>query len=185
MRLHADLILLLLYAKGVSDKHSEPITGITRLTKLLFLLEQETDVKNGFKFVAYKMGPYSPEINPAIEFLTTFPSPDDPLVDKRNNERPVRIDAEEARYLDEIVSDNDSPYYFAEQSNQIFSLTTKGEKVAKVVWDDQTPETRGSVEMIKKQYGSLSLRQLLKYVYKEYESMTSNSEIKEWVNRND
>lgn len=182
MRLRADLIMLLLFARGASGKQAEPIKGITRLTKLLFLLENETDVKDGFNFVAYKMGPYSVEINPVIEFLTSFPSPEDPLVLKSDGQdAPTKIDSEEMKYIDDIASDNDSAYDIAEQNNYTFSLSDKGRKVAEVVWDEQTAETKNSIESIKKRYGLLTLRQLLKYVYSNYEEMTSNSEIKKWV----
>ena len=185
MRLRADLVLLLLFARGASGKQAESITGITRLTKLLFLLENETDVKDGFKFIPYKMGPYSVEITPVIEFLTNFPNPDDPLVLKHKLDTPTKIDPEEVRYTEDIVSDNDSPYSFAEENNQTFSLTDKGKKVAEVVWNEQTEDTQKSLEAIKSKYGTLSLRQLLKYVYSHYEDMTSNSEIKNWVEGSD
>lgn len=184
MTLQADLVIMLLYARGASRKFGEPIVGITRLTKLLFLLERETSVKDGFKFVPYKMGPYSPDITPIIEFLSTFPSPDSPLVTKHKGDGPAKIDPEESKYWQDIASDDDNIYAFADQNNQKFQLTGKGMKVAETVWEGQPEEVRVAIEAIKVKYSPKPLRSLLRYVYETYDDMTSESEIKDWVKGN-
>jgi uncharacterized protein YwgA len=48
------------------------VGGITRLQKLLFLLEREEGLEpteRGFEFEAYKAGPYSPQLYDDLEFL--------------------------------------------------------------------------------------------------------------------
>lgn len=179
-----DLVLLLLYARGPAGTVAEPITGITRLTKLLFLLEKETNASNAFKFVPYKMGPYSSEINPVIEFLTSFPTPDNPLVFTGDGDAQSGASPEQSRYIEEVASMDDSAQQLSVQNNKQFKLTERGEKVAKYVWDKQEDEVTYSFELIKKRYGGMSLRQLLKYVYSKYPDMTQNSEIKDYVNGN-
>src|SRR3989344_6285597 len=77
----SDMILLLLYGRGAKGHFSEPIQGITRLMKLLFLLEKEAGINDGFSFVPYKMGPFSSEVYPELEFLRNFPLPENPLVE--------------------------------------------------------------------------------------------------------
>ncbi len=181
MERRVDLVLLLLFARGPANKIAEPVTGITRLTKLLFLLEKETDVENDFRFVPYKMGPYSAEINPVLEFLTSFPNPDSPLVEVGDGQEAGGASPEQSRYVYDVASAEDSAQQIASQNNKTFSLTEKGQKVAQHVWNEQKEETHQAFERIKKQYGALSLRQLLKYVYTRYPDMTENSEIKDWV----
>jgi uncharacterized protein YwgA len=184
MTLQADLVIMLLYARGASGKFGEPIVGVTRLTKLLFLLERETSVKDGFKFIPYKMGPYSPDITPIIEFLSTFPSPDSPLLAKRSGNKPPRIDPEESKYWQDIASDDDNIFAFADQNNQKFELTEKGLKVAETIWNEQPEDVRNAIGEIKQKYSPRPLKVLLKYVYEKYEDMTSESEIKDWVKGN-
>src|SRR6266496_4475488 len=66
-----DLLLLLLGIDGPKAV-SEGLGGVTRLQKLLFLLEQEEKIVpsgEGFTFEAYKAGPYSPKLYDDLEFL--------------------------------------------------------------------------------------------------------------------
>src|SRR6266851_46164 len=65
-----ELILLLI---GVEDPTCpQGLGGITRIQKLLYLLESEEHIRpsgDGFNFEAYKAGPYSPRIYDDLEFL--------------------------------------------------------------------------------------------------------------------
>ncbi len=88
---------------------------------------------------------------------------------------------EQSRYVEDVMSGEDSAQQLAAQSNKTFQLTDKGVKVAQHVWGEQSQEAQKAFEQIKKQYGSMSLKQLLKYVYTRYPDMTENSEIKGWV----
>jgi len=65
-------IILLLYAPGALGKYGEPVTGKTRLVKMLFLMGKEVDVNNlvdSKMFLPYKYGPYNEQIDGAIEEL--------------------------------------------------------------------------------------------------------------------
>jgi len=65
-----DLLLLLI---GLDESTApEGLGGITRIQKLLYLLESEEHIcpsGEGFKFEAYKAGPYSPRIYDDLELL--------------------------------------------------------------------------------------------------------------------
>src|SRR6266436_3719947 len=64
-----DLLLLLI---GLGDTDNRGLGGITRIQKLIYLLEAEENIRpegDGFKFVPYKAGPYSPRIYDDLEFL--------------------------------------------------------------------------------------------------------------------
>lgn len=68
----SDLLLVLLYAPGRTGRLGEPIDGITRLQKLMFLLQNEkslprllTDAKQ-YMYSPYKMGPYSADLRKAL-----------------------------------------------------------------------------------------------------------------------
>ena len=64
-----ELVLLVLGACGGSH-----VTGITRLTKLVFLSEREvltsrSDIKERFRFVPDMFGPFTTEMDDQVEFL--------------------------------------------------------------------------------------------------------------------
>src|SRR4051812_2131020 len=64
-------LLLLLLASPSADKNIG-LGGITRIQKLVFLLEKEQKLaptSEGFEFTPYKAGPYSPRIYDDLEFL--------------------------------------------------------------------------------------------------------------------
>jgi hypothetical protein len=65
-----EMLLLLI---GLDETPSASgLGGLTRIQKLLYLLETEEKIRpsgDGFKFEAYKAGPYSPRIYDDLEFL--------------------------------------------------------------------------------------------------------------------
>lgn len=172
---------MMLYAPGVSGKTAEPVAGITRLNKLLFLLEKEGSAKTDFDFKPYKMGPYSPNINPVIEFLSTFPSPKDPIIELKSARVKSGTNAEQTRYINDLASSDDIPEELDKYNSSSFELTEKGKKLAEAVWNDAPDATKVSVANIKSKYTSLTLNQLLRYVYSTYPKMTEKSEIKNQV----
>ncbi|EKD24135.1 MAG: hypothetical protein ACD_81C00100G0011 [uncultured bacterium] len=177
----SDLILLLLYSRGMKGQSSESIQGITRLMKLLFLLDREEGINDKFSFAPYKMGPFSSEVYPELEFLRNFPDPEHPLVKgiaKRTGQS-TEISPEQIKYIDDIQFEEIPP-----DNSEVdveFKLTDIGEAVAKELWGELDSKSRNSIEAIKVRYGNWPLRQLLKYVYENYPDMTVNSEIKHQV----
>ena len=78
IRSSKEIILLLLYAKGKTNKLFEPIKGRTRLMKMIFLFKEELQKafnKNSVidfsllsDFSAYDFGPFSFEVLNDIDF---------------------------------------------------------------------------------------------------------------------
>lgn len=175
-----DLLMLLLYSRGKSGKTNEPIVGITRLMKLLFLLKKEQNFDQ-FEFEAYKMGPFSSDVYPELEFLQSFPTPDTPLVLSKNHidpQAPATPATPENFRLIEEASEQESALT-SDEINKPFALSELGIKVAGELWQQVGSDNQAKIEKIKSQFGSLTLKELLRYVYKTYPDMTVNSEIKD------
>lgn len=172
-----DLLLLLLYSKGQSGKINEPVVGITRLMKLLFLLNEEQKFDQ-FNFEAYKMGPFSSEVYPELEFLQSFPTPEKPLVLSKNNiDHQTSITPENLRIIEEALEQESA--LTTDEINKPFTLSDIGVKVAGELWQQVSSDDQSKIEQIKSKFGSLTLKELLRYVYKTYPKMTINSEIKD------
>lgn len=176
----ADILLMLLYARGASDKFAEPITGITRLNKLLFLLEKEAgEDYRGFEFTPYKMGPYSSQINPVLEFVTTFPNPDSPLVELKEGSVKSGTNVEQTRYIEDLASSEDKTAEIDKYNTATFRLTDQGKRLSEEIWKAAPSDLKQSIERVKQKYTSLTLKDLLRYVYSTYPEMTVKSEIKD------
>jgi len=173
------LLMNLLHARGSSGDYDEPIEGITRLTKLLFLLKEESGVINQFSFTPYKMGPFSSEIYKVIEFMKTYPepTPEGSLLNVREKRANNGIDPEALKYLDDAASDADDPKDIRFNSS-VFELSETGKKVAEKLWSSLPEKDRDAIDTIKSKYAGLTLKDLLRYVYNQYPDMTTRSEIK-------
>jgi hypothetical protein len=69
-----DAIVLVLGAPSKSDKLRGRLEGITRLEKLIFLLERETSADQWLaekgEFIAYNFGPFSTKVYQAVDMLS-------------------------------------------------------------------------------------------------------------------
>lgn len=174
------LIMNLLHAPGSSGNYDEPIDGITRLTKLLFLLKEESNISNQLMFVPYKMGPFSSEIYKVIEFMKTYPDPNRPdgsLLRVKEKNDAKGVDPEALKYINDAASDADDPQDI-KFGTSTFELTDIGKKVAAKVWDSLPSKEQDAIQNVKAKYGDLTLKDLLRYVYKTYPDMAVKSEIK-------
>jgi len=174
--LKSDLLLLLLFSKGYSGENNEPIRGITRLMKLVFLLDKEGKINDLFRFEPYKMGPFSSEVYPEVDFLTNYP-PSKPLVKTRSSNAVELEDPDESRVIEDVLS-LDGALLTSKEVNVEYLLSDSGSKVAEELWKSIDDGQRKVIQDIKSKYGSLTLRDLLKYVYRNYPDMTTRSEIK-------
>lgn len=171
----ADLILLLLAAP---TKHAElqfRCNGITRLEKLLFLVEQETTLKDEidetFPFEAYHYGPYSKQVYDAVDMLESLQ-----LLDERRVQATSALDlGEELEILDEFDRNEDE---YIER--QLF-LTRDGRDVAGVLSRQLSPKGKEALTEVKDRYGGMSLRSLLRYVYSSYPDYTTKSRIRDRI----
>lgn len=147
--------------------YAEEIEGTTELQKLLFLLEKETDFVDiyedvTFDFQPYKYGPFSEQVYDELELLLALGAV---------KEVDDKID------YDGIKRDDDRSEYAGKK----FVLTEKGEKMAREVNKALEDELEEEFLEIIEQYGDLDLEELLFYVYDQYSTYTTNSQIKEQV----
>lgn len=171
----ADLLLLLLYAKGSTGEYNEEIPGITRLEKLMYLLLKEGGfeeiLKSDIHFEPYDFGPYSPEVYDLLEALKEMG-----VVDIRTE----RYDTFR-EVIDELLYREleDQPIISKEKTMEVYSLTQdKGMKLIEALKQKRIREEDiRIVERIKSKYNGLNLDDLLRYVYTKYPESTKKSKI--------
>jgi len=171
----ADLVLLLLAAPTKHEALQFRCNGITRLEKLLFLVDQETnldaEIDETFPFEPYHYGPYSKEVFDAVDMLESLQ-----LLDEQRVQVASGLDlGEEAEILDEFDLNEDE---YVER--QLF-LTQDGRDVARVLSKQLSPTGQAALTKIKDRYGEMSLRSLLRYVYATYPEFTTKSRIRDRI----
>lgn len=177
---------LILCMIGLSDNDAQgELGGITRLQKLLFLLEKEAGIKSigdAFHFEAYKAGPYSSKLYDDLEFLENLGFLRGEEVGESTVEESAELDA---LNFDDLINDesNNEPKGYADTYiERSFSLTGRGkEKIEDLLKNENYKPFIDGIRKIKSKYGNYSLSDLLYYVYKKYPEMTTNSEIKDKV----
>ena len=176
----SDLLLLLLYANR-QLRGRAPLSGSTRLQKLLFLLTQnpeygrltESGQVPSVAFEPYKMGPFTPEIFRAVDLLSNF---NPPLVEATAAMPGSSDDTELYRYVDDVDLDRTTG---TTPRPATFKLTTAGDSIASMLWSGAPPPLRPAVHDVVKRYGGLPIRELLRHVYTSFPSMTERSQIKD------
>jgi len=161
-----ELLIVLLYSNN-----KEKIEGITRLIKLIFLLIKEggfSEFEKEVDFEAYHYGPWSAEIY--LDYTKTL-----------EEIGIIKIEEKES-----IEPDIDTIYFsdveeLREGKMKIFSLTKKGEKVGKVLFERLTEEEKKKIEEIKRGWNHRSLNELIEYIYYKYIGYTKKSKIKNEV----
>ena len=175
-----DLLILLFYCPGPSGEFGEAIQGITRLQKLIFLLQQGKGPEELIEyakqhlFQPYKMGPYSGTLGEEIEVLRSAG-----LVGTERLTYWITDDADE-----EPADKKDRSTELTEPSNKRpiesreYFLTTRGMEIGGTLWNSLTEKQRKTLIKFKSFFGGLSLRQLLILVYEHYPEYAEKSEIR-------
>jgi hypothetical protein len=175
----SDLVLLLLYANSRLRQRG-PLSGSTRLQKLLFLLTvspayerlMTAHLAPEVTFEPYKMGPFTPEVFRAVDLLSSF---NPPLIDATPAVSGSSDDTELYRYVDDVDLDRTTG---TSPRPATYALTHSGETIASLLWSGASEDLRDQVTGVVKEYGGLAIRELLRYVYAKYPGMTERSEIK-------
>lgn len=180
-------LLLFLVGIGAEEGRSESLGGITRLQKLVFLLEKEERIVptgDGFEFVPYDAGPYSSRLYDDLQFLENLGFLGSEITSESTEEECPEIDA----LNDEIMlpdfgalvgDDPKSPEMYEERR---FYVTQKGRtRIDMLLATGEYHPFELAIQKVKGQYGKLSLTDLLYYVYTNYPEMTSESKIREKV----
>lgn len=173
-----DVILLILEANERVLRRSW-LNGITRLEKLLFLLERETDfegVGEFFCFEAHNFGPFSKEVYEAVEFLSNCE-----LIEVIEKSYPsVYSSSDESKLLSEICESDVPEDDQAEPqvTEKQFGLTANGKKVAEIMRQAvkrKRPQDVEQLDDLVRRHGTRPLNQLIRYVYRQHPDMTFNS----------
>jgi hypothetical protein len=168
-----DLLIALLYAPGSSAKAGEPISGITRLQKLVFLLQQGegpqaiVDAAKGIIYKPYRMGPFSTDVYRDLDVLQSL----------------GMLQTEKLEYL---ITDDDDPQpegTGSEASERVvestqFGLTELGLRAGRDLFEALRRGDREGLVQFKRFFNSISLRQLLIFVYQKYPRFTTESQIR-------
>lgn len=175
-----DLLLVLLFAPSSNEDEGKPIEGITRLQKLIFLLNQGRGpsslveiAREEYTYKPYKMGPYTGSLREDLDFLTSLG-----LIGTERLRYMISDDQDDSEY------DVDDPDYKQERKyrrieSQKFFLTEKGKEAGGELWGNLSSRDQKALKEFKEFYCSLSLRQLLIFVYDQFPNFTVKSEIKE------
>lgn len=178
---HTDLVLLLLGAPSSDLAQRGRINGITRLEKLAFLLEEESDFHRRAEtpterlhFKPYHYGPYTKEIYDAVSFLVSIG-----LIQERRVDAASGLEVgEEYEGLDwaDLGAGGaaDQPYV-----ERRLKLTHTGEKVATILAQRVGPDAVKVISELKDRFGTMPLSQLLRYVYAARPDMAAASKIKD------
>jgi hypothetical protein len=165
-----DVLLVLLYAQGATGKKAEPIRGITRLQKLLFLLWKEgkffQHVSDLYNFKAYDMGPCMDDLYDDIEFaedvglISVVESPSGNEYEGADEEAFLR--------------DFEFPLV-KKETRRDFTLTDDGREAAKAIFDALDDDDRERLTQIKRRFNSMPFFDLLRYVYRKYPAFAKKS----------
>lgn len=165
-----DVLLALLYAPGASGQTAEPIQGITRLQKLLFLLWKEgkfyEDIPNLYNFKAYDFGPCMDDLYDDLEFAE-----DISLI--TIDEAPSGNDYEGA---DEDAFLQAFGFHWVKRpTRRDFILTETGQEAAKDIYDALDEDRRQRLNQIKRRFNPMQFFDLLRYVYRKYPAFARKS----------
>lgn len=165
-----DVVLLLLYAPGTTGEACEPVRGITRLQKLLFLLWKEggfrEDIPRLYNFEAYDFGPCVDDLYDDLEFAG-----DIELISMR--EVPSGNEFEGG---DEDAFLGDFGFKLVKQTTRRdFALTEAGCTAAKEIYDSLDAERRRQLDQTKRRFNLMPFFDLLRYVYRKYPAFAKKS----------
>ena len=174
-----DIILLLLEAnETLLGKYA--VGGVTRLEKLLFLLQRETNFEkmdSFYEFTAHNYGPFSKEVYEALDFLEGF----ELIQVKERVHSSYYTNVGEILLLQAISEEEVSETTTINSegvTEKLFLLTESGHKVAKKLRqtiEKRRPKDIEELNGIIRRYGKLPLNQLIRYVYHKYPEMTVKS----------
>jgi uncharacterized protein YwgA len=146
--------------------YADEVEGITRLQKLLFLLQEETEFteiheKVEIEFKPYKYGPFSEQVYDELEFLLSMDAIEE-------------VEAEGADKYRDSEDDRD-------HTNKRFVLTDRGKTISEDVNRMLDEDVQDEFDEVIDEYLEMPLEDLLEYVYRQYPEYTTKSEIKEEI----
>jgi hypothetical protein len=166
-----DVVVLLLGAPG-GPAEQGALEGVTRLEKLIFLLERETPARSWLTEVADfrsdRFGPFSAEIYKAVDSLWAYGL----LQDSAR----FAEDTEDRWESVNVVGKDVDAY-----TTRTFQLTERGKKYYAALVSELPGDAEEILRSFKDRFARLPLRQLVRYVYERYPEYTDKSEIREQI----
>jgi hypothetical protein len=178
-----DLALLLL---GPEDEPARGVFGTTRFMKMLFLAVKELGidalVPNPYRFQPYKLGPFSAEVYDDLDVLVRAK-----LVAKRTldseGEPVIQADMAVRRAVVKLNGGLDQVEKLPALSAH-YRLTGQGRRFASALLASAGKRRHNlarGLAAVRAHYGTMLLSELLRYVYRQYPTYTTESEILEQV----
>lgn len=170
-----DAIVLLLGAPSMIPRLEGRIEGITRLEKLVFLLERETSAASWLnedaEFMPYNFGPFSSKVYQAIDMLSAAQIVEDSGTDAKTPED----NWEKYHVIGGRVAADD-PYITRD-----FRLTDRGWRYYSTLVEQLPQGAIDELATFKDKFAHLPLRQLVRYVYQRYADFTTQSLIRDEI----
>ena len=146
-----DVLLALLHARGASGKENEPILGITRLQKLLFLLWKEGNfykaVPDLYNFKAYDFGPCMDDLYDDLEFTESIG-----LVNVDESAEASEFDnGDEVAFIRSLGLRMPKP-----KSRRDYYLSDSGIEASTELFSDLSAQDIEAIENIKRRFNLLS-----------------------------
>ena len=173
-----DMVIVLMGAPSNLPTLEDRLEGITRLEKLIFLLQRETNysalLTEDPEFRPFNFGPFSARVYKAVNYLSAYGLIED-------SAEIAQSDEDMWEQLHVIEDGHRDPY-----ATRIFTLTEDGKRYYEALVSELKEHGHDISEMIqfKQKFGSLPLRQLIRYVYNTYPDTTTQSLIRDEVMRN-
>jgi len=165
-----DVVLALLYAPGATGQQGEPVRGITRLQKLLFLLWKEgafyEDIPHLYNFKAYDFGPCMDDLYDDLDFAEDIGLISIEEVPSGNDLEGCDEDAFLGDFGFKLVK---------RQTRRDFALTEAGKEAGKEIYDNLDQQRRRRLDQIKRRFNSMPFFDLLRYVYRKYPAFAKKS----------
>ncbi len=156
-----DVLLLLLYSMS-GEGANEPVASITRVEKMMYLLQEETEFsgvqQEKFEYKPWKFGPFSKGIYESLDLLFSVD-----LLDIEVRELPNYPEHSERDELKLTGLEEEEPVI-----EKVFSLTDRGGRVAEKLRDLISKKDWAELINLKRRFDEVPLTALIQYVYREY-----------------
>jgi hypothetical protein len=169
-----DMLLLLLAARD-----GEPVVGVTRMQKYLFLLQQQHAWDRRFRFSepyqfrAYDYGPFDSQVYDDLQF---FENLDFIKAEPAGPEPASERDELRGATDDWGLADPEVRPWEEASSVFRFALTDKGLEFARRI--QLSDEDRQTLEDLKSHWNKRPLRDLLKWLYSEFPKYAENTKLR-------
>jgi uncharacterized protein YwgA len=184
-----DLLLLLFYSPGATEQINEPISGRTRLMKMLFLFKQEgwehfkkgTDITedNFYQFFEWDFGPFSKDVYDDLTFFILRE-----FIEVRNLDQeslPESVGEWKEWLMVSGVDFDREEFGIDEYFEEEFCLKKKGIEFTESMYNSLSKSQTEFLKSFKAKFNNTPLRAILRYVYTKYPEMTKNSKIMDQV----